>query len=246
MRPFILLCVAALALTTGCGSLIPKRLEFFQSKVKPFPELTASQKETQREAAALAAKRANDTLSAANKAGSPAEVISPASDTVDLTRSVSTSLGPPKSPYTGPATNLSTKLDGSTANLNNRVEDFAKREEKFVGHKVEGTGLFSISYFSYIGGILLLIFLAWTALKIYGMVNPAVGAGVGIVGRVSSSVLSRGMAEVAAGGESFKNYLHTSGFDAAIKEKVLDLFSRAHKENQSSDVQDVIQKLTKK
>ncbi len=243
MKKFLLL-LPILALT-GCSSLIPARLEFFKSKVKPFPELTSSQRETQRQAAALAATKANETLLAATKASSPASVTNPASDAASLTHAVSTSLGPPESPWSKPAIELATKLDTADAKLNNKIESFAKREEKFVGKSVEGTGLFSISYFSYIGIIIGLVLLAWTALKAYGMVNPAVGVATNVVGRVNSAILAKSVSEISAGGEAFKEYLAKSGIEDKVKAQVLDLFSRGHKENQSTEVQDLVQKLTK-
>lgn len=246
MKKILLLLAASTLLFTGCGTLLPKRVEFFQSKVRAFPEPSDTLKEDQRKAAALAAVRASETYTEAVKSNAPASVTNPAKDTVDLTHAVSTSLGPPKYLYTG--TNATKNLVGSlnydVAKFNGKVEDFKERNDKYEGKKIEGTGLFSIGYFTYIGLILLVLFLLWTGLKIYGMVNPVVGMGTSLVGRVSSSVLSKGVSEITAGGEAFKQYIESSGIEDKVKAQVLDLFSRAHRENQSSDVQKIVQTLT--
>jgi hypothetical protein len=243
------LATAALAIGlffTGCSSLVPHRVEFFQSKVKGFPEQSDTLKEDQRKAAALASIRATETYLAAVKDGAPVSVTAPAKDTIDLTHALSTSLGPPKYLYKGPTStkNLVDSLNYDVAKFNGKIEDFKERNDKFEGKKIEGTGIFSVGYFTYVGIILLVLFLLWTALKMYGMVNPVVGTSTSLVGRVSSSVLSKGIQEVTAGGEAFKSYIAQSGIEDKIKAEVLDLFSRAHKENQSSDVQKIVQTLT--
>lgn len=244
MKRFISLL--ALCLLTGCGTLVPHRVEFFQSKVKAFPEQSDTLKEDQRKAAALASVRASETYLAAVKANSPATITNPAKETVDLTHAVSTSLGPPKYLYTGKdaSKNLVESLNYDVAKFNGKVEDFKQRNDKFEGKKIEGTGLFSIGYFTYIGLIFLVLFLAWTALKIYGMANPLVGAGTSLVGRVSSSLLSRAVSEISAGGEAFKDYLENSDLSKEVQAQVLDLFSRAHVEAQSTDVQRIVSTLT--
>lgn len=240
-----LFVIASLVFLTGCGSLWPGKVEFFQKKIQPFPEHSPKQQEVQRQTAALAAKRATDTFNAAVSNQVPVAVVFPASDTAILTRAVSTSLGPPSKPYVGASTNLAAKLDAQTAIFNSRVDDFAERESAMVGKKVEGTGLFKMGYFTYVGLILLLLFLAWGALKLYGLVNPVVGLGVNTFGRVSSSVLKNGYTQVVKAGEEFKGIVKQSGIDAAVQEKVLDWFTRAHEKNQSPEHQDIIKELTK-
>jgi len=242
----LILPLIVATLFTGCSSLVPHRVEFFQSKVKSFPEQSDTLKEDQRKAAALASIRATETYLAAVKDGAPLSVIGPAKDVIDLTHAISTSLGPPKYLFKGKTAtkNLVDSLNYDVAKFNGKVEDFKERNDKFEGKKIEGTGIFSIGYVTYIGLIFLVLFLLWTALKMYGLVNPVVGMGTSLVGRVSSAVLSKGIQEVTAGGEAFKNYVAQSGIEDKIKDEVLDLFSRAHKENQSSDVQKIVKTLT--
>lgn len=244
MKAKLILLALTLTILTGCGSLLPKKVEFFQSKVQKFPEHSDSFNETQRQAAALAAKKADETFVNAVKANSPITVTAPAEETALLTHSVTTSLGPPNTPATVPGGVVAKELDHAVAKFNGKVESFKERDDKYAGKKIEGTGLFSVGYFTYIGIILLVLFLAWTALKIYGVANPIVGAGTSLVGRVSSSVLSRAVSEISAGGEAFKDYMENSDLSKDVQAKVLDLFSRAHVEAQSVDVQNVVQTLT--
>jgi hypothetical protein len=240
-----ILTLLAIAALTGCGTLIPKQVEFFQKKVQAFPEKTEKQKETERQAADLAADRAYATVLAAALEHSSPAVTEPAQDTKVLTEAVSQSLGPPISKYEGPVTNLAAKVESNQAKYNEKVTDFARQDNKLEGKKVEGTGLIRIPYFVYIGGIALVIFIAWSVLKLYGSINPAVGVGVNSVGRIASSVLARSYQEIVAGGEAFKDYVEKSELSKEVQTKVLDLFSRAHKENQSPDTQTTVQTLTR-
>src|SRR6267142_2113137 len=100
MKKFLAL-IPIISLLTGCSSLVPHRVEFFQSKVKAFPEQSDTLKEDQRKAAALASIRATETYLAAVKDGAPASVTIPAKDVIDLTHAISTSLGPPKYLFKG-------------------------------------------------------------------------------------------------------------------------------------------------
>lgn len=232
---------------SGCSFLLPKKVEFFQDKVKAFPEAKAGEREVQRQAAFRAEEKAKETLSAALATDADVTVVKPAAETVDLTDAVSTSLGPPNKPASKSQSSesLARELRSSVAALNKRIDSFKTDNNENAGKKIEGTGFFQIGYFSMwaiaIGGLVLL----WVALKVYGMVNPVVGLGVNTVGRVSSTFLRRGVTELSEGGEAFKQYLASSGLEEAVQDKVRDLFSRAHKEAQSRDTQDIVAKITK-
>ena len=229
----------------GCGILAPKNVELFQSKVKAVPEFKASERETQRETAALAHEKAQETLVAAVAEGSSEAITAPASDAVSLTKSVSVSLGPPLSPTILPAEAQAKKLDSAVASLNKRLDDFKQRNNEFAGKKIEGTGVFQIGYFSMWLWIIIALAVIWGALKIYGLVNPVVGIGVNTVGRVTSTVLKKGVSEIVQGGEWFKEYLSEQKSDLLSKREVLDLFQRAQVEAQSRDVQTLVENLTR-
>ncbi len=230
----------------GCGTLIPKKVEFFQKKVKAVPEKTASDLETERQAAYAASLAARLTVNEVIKNNDPAAVVTPAKDTEALTAAVSTSLGPPQTIPDGPVTNLANRVTENKAELDRKVARYADKIEPLVGKKIEGTGLIRVPYFVYLGAIALVIFLAWTALKLYGAVNPIVGLGTNVVGRVSGSVLSGAVAELSKGGELFKEKVMNSELTAEIKSKVLDLFSHAHVQAQDKSTQDLVKTLTVK
>lgn len=232
---------------SGCSFLLPKKVEFFQDKVKAFPEAKAGEREIQRQTAFRAEEKAKETLSAALATDADATVVKPATETVDLTDAVSTSLGPPSSPARESKSSeaLAADLREAVAALNKRVESFKADNNENAGKKIEGTGFFQIGYFS----MWLLIFgglvIVWFGLKVYGMVNPVVGLGVNTVGRVGSTILRRGLSEIAEGGEAFKAYVESHTQAALTKDEIKDLFLRAQKENQSRDVQEIVAKLTK-
>lgn len=238
--------VVSLAMLAGCGTLIPKRVEFFQKKVQAVPEKTASDLEAERQAAYAASLSARITVDAAIENHDPATVVTPAKNTEALTAAVSTSLGPPNSLPSGAVTNLANKVIENKAELNRKVARYADKVEPLVGKKIEGTGLIRIPYFVYIGAIVLIIFIAWTALKLYGAVNPVVGLGTNVVGRVGSSLLSGAVSELSKGGELFKDKVVHSELTAEVKAKVLELFSHAHASAQDQSTKGIVKALTVK
>lgn len=248
MKRFLLclMAVAIVVLFSGCGTLLPKRVEFFQDKVAKFPEQKASEKEVQRQAAQRAHEKANETVNAAVAAQADLSVIRPAVETEVLTDAVSDSLGSPLHPANPEKTSekLATELRTSVAKLNARIDNFKADNNENAGKKIENTGVFKVGYFSMwaiiLGGLLLL----WGALKIYGMINPVVGIGTNVVGRVSSTVLKKGLSEITEGGEWFKNYLKESNLTADAKQAVLEIFRRSQIEAQSRDTQKLISRLT--
>jgi len=245
MKLFFSLAVS-LVILTGCGTLIPSKVEFFQKKVKPVPEKTAHDLETERQAAYAASLSARLTVDAALKNNDPDTVILPAKNTEALASAVSTSLGPPQSLPSGPVTNLANRVIENRAELNRKIARYADKVEPLVGKKIEGTGLIRVPYFVYIGGIVLVLFLVWTGLKIYGAVNPVVGLGTNVVGRVGSSVLSGAVAELSKGGELFKDKVVHSELTAEVKARVLELFSHAHASAQDQSTKDIVKALTVK
>jgi len=243
MRFFLILPLCLML--TGCSVLMPGKREFFQDKVKKFPELTQREKETQRLAAQWAAERARRTYEAAISNRAPVSVTKPAAEAAALTRSVSGSLGPPGSIWLYDADALARSLDRAVAHLNDRLDDFKDSNNENAGKKIEGTGLFSIGYFSMWGGIILLILLVWFGLKLYGMVNPVVGLGVNTAGRVASTVVSRGLSEVVKGGRKFEQWVSEHKAQDISKEEIIELFRAAQKEEQSHDVRKVVSELVR-
>lgn len=240
--------VAAALLLCGCSILAPKRVEFFQDKVQAFPEATAKENELQRQVAFRTKEKAEETLEAAIRTDAAIEVVVPAKETAVLADAVSDSLGPPLKPAkpSQPSDELAVELRSAIAKLNARIDKFQERNDENAGKKIEGTGTFSIGYFSMWLWILAGVAVLWFGLKMYGMVNPVVGLGTNIVGRVSSGLLKKSVAEVTEGGEWFKEYLKESKVTEDVQKMVLDLFNRAQVEAQSRDTQTLIAQLTKK
>lgn len=230
---------------SGCGILLPKNVEFFQDKVKAFPEIKASEKEIQRQAAARASIAATQTLMAALHENSSPSVVAPATDTAVLTKAVSVSVGTPLSPSTLPAEDLAVKLDTAGAKLAARVDSFKKDNNENAGKKIEGSGFFQIGYFSMWAIILAGLAVVWVALKIYGTINPVVGLGLNTAGRVSAGVLRKGFTELSEGGEWFKDEIAKSHLTDEIKAFVTKTFIDNHMAAQSRDTQTLVEKLTK-
>jgi hypothetical protein len=226
--------------------LIPKKVEFFQKKVKAVPEKTASDLEAERQAAYAASLTARLTVDAAISNNDPASVVTPAKNTEALTTAVSTSLGPPQSLPAGAVTNLANRVIENKAELNRKIARYADKVEPLVGKKIEGTGLIRVPYFVYIGAIALVIFLLYTGLKIYGAVNPVVGLGTNVVGRVSSAVLSGAVSEISKGGELFKDKVVKSELTAELKAKIIEWFSHAHDSAQDQSTKEIVKALTVK
>jgi hypothetical protein len=246
-----LISLALLVIGTGCTSLVPKNVEFFQKKVQPVPVATSSDREIQRQAAALAAKRAQDTLDAALLERVTNSVIEPAKDTVILTESVTESLGPPLHPQMGDASVVAARLDAAVAGLNKKLEAYRAEVQSLQGKKIEDTGLVKVSYFTYLlcwgAGALVVLLLgsvAWGALKIYGIANPVVGLGTNAVS-LGAATVSKALSQVIAGGEEFKTAVEAKfGTGSEVAKQVLDLFTVAHQKNQDSDVQVAVKTLT--
>lgn len=244
MKKSLLLLIFSLCLT-GCG-LIPHKVEFFQDKVHKFPAVTAKQEELQREAAALAKQKAQETVDEALKENVSPYVLAPARETEKLTDAVSTSLGPPVHAYSN-TTNLVEGLNHAVAKHNNKVADFAEDNDKNSGKKIEGTGLVQVPYFAWAGGVVALLFLVWVVLKAVltaaSAANP--GALVGVAGmNVAGSVLAKGFHQVVKGGELFKEWVGKE-LEPGLQQKVLDAFTSLHKTAQDGDVKAIVDHIVK-
>jgi len=231
-------------LFTGCSSLIPKQVEFFQDKVEQYPTAKRAEREIQRQAAQRAAEKADETMVAAIKEGSSPTVVEPAKETTKLTDAVSRSLGPPAYPSSDPSDVLSRKLDHAIAKLNQRLDEFKADNDKNVGHKIEDTGLFKVPYFAWLAlvgaGLFVVYFVLKTLVHVAAAGNPAVGLGLHAV-----QLGGRGVAalakEVIHGGEIFKEKIAAEMPEVA--ERIEKIFQSAHREAQSPATQEAVKKL---
>lgn len=239
------LTAAILLASAGCiGSLIPKTVEFGQSKVQQVPRETPAAEEKVKQGVALAAIKAREAEKIATRDESVAAV--PAGEAAVLTEAVGRSLGPPKEPWKAEVQALADKIDAYTAALDRKLEKFAEKNDAMAGKKVGGTGFLQIPYFLWIGGLALVGFVAWIVLKgfltVASAANPGVAVGLSVA-KVGGAVASKIASETIAGGESFLKELatKTEGWTAA---EVKKLFVTHQKMAQSPDTQILIDRLT--
>lgn len=248
------LTVAASLLLGGC--IAPKPIEFGQDKVEKFPVAKQVEREIQRQAAQRAAVKAEETLNAAIATAAEPDVIKPAAETSVLAESVSTSLGPPLKPAAADKTSeqVARDLDNATAKLNRRIDNFREGNDENAGKKIEGTGIFSLGYGSYLlimVGLGILAYLAFrigsVVLKAMAVSNPGIGLGLNAV-RAGGAIASKGFGQLVKGGEKFKEYIQTElkEVDAETKSRIEQLFVDAHKESADEDVRDVVKALIRK
>ena len=233
-------------LLAGC-SLWPKKVEFLQDKVEKVPEATVTHKEVQKEAAEYVSRKTKETVIAAVKENSSTNVLKPAVEAEVVADSLAGSMGKPEEPWRKEAQALAAKLDKLDAKLDLRLEEFREGNNKNEGRKIEGSGLLSIGYFTQFIVLAFILCLAWVAIKIVGLFNPAVSVGSQVLSgglRGVSKIVSSGFGQIISAGEVFKDRIEQEIEDPYVRDKILDLFKRSHMEKQSPEVQDVIKKLT--
>jgi len=245
--------VLALALTGCLGTLVPKKVELFQDKVKAFPEQSDKLRELERQAIYQSHEKATETVVAALKENASTNVVLPARDTAKLTQAAMVAAGPPeKLPKPDDVTNLVASVEQGVGKYNLKVEKFAKTSDENVGKKIEGTGLIQVPYFLWLGGAIVVAFIVYLALKAAktalsgaALVNPGAAVGLGVL-NVAQSVASKAVTQVVKGGEDFKDWVKKEFTgDQSLQNKILDAFKVAHQTNQDQDVQAVVTTLTK-
>jgi len=233
----------------GCGSLIPKRVELFQDKVKKFPVATQAQKEVQRQAAQRAKEKANEVLIAAVAEKASPFVISPATETVVLTDAVADVVGPPAKRPTVDSVTLADEVRKTLATQAKKVDSFKEDSNENVGKKIEGTGLVQVPYFAWLGGFLVVVFVGWhlakLALTAASAANPGALVGVGAMNATSATV-AKGMVQLVTGGQQFLKWANEELDDPILRQKVVDAFTVSHKQAQDQDVKSVVDSLLKK
>lgn len=240
----------AMALT-GCigGSLIPKKVELFQDKVKAFPEPSPALRELEREAIYQSHEKATETVVAALKEQVTTNVLAPAKETMKLTQSALVAAGPPEKIPTVTSDELADKVTTAVGSYDRKVEKFAKGNDENVGKKIEGTGLIQVPYFLWTGGILavlvIVFFVGKAILTGAAVANPAAAVGLNVV-NAAQSVLAAGFSQVVKGGEDFKSWVgkELSG-DQGLQAKVLAAFQTSQMKAQDQQVQNVVSAMTK-
>lgn len=240
--------LAYLVFLTGCGTLLPKKVEFLQDKVKKYPVATQSQKEVQRQVAQRAQEKTIETLTAAASEQASPAVMEPAKEAVILTSAVAESVGPPISRPSIDTQALSDELRKSVAKLNKKVDSFVEDNNENAGKKIEGTGLVQIPYFAWIGALALIVLVGWNlakaALTAASAANPAALVGVGAM-NVASTTAGKGVVQLVNGGQKFLQWVAAEVSDPALRQKIVDGFLTMHKKSQDEDVKAVVDRLVK-
>lgn len=242
-KNYVILTGLIVLLTSGCN-LLPGRVEYFQKEVKPIPDYSESQVQHQKQAAAYVAEKTAVTKDAAVKTDADISVIVPATEAAVVAESLSTALGPPLTPHEGPAEKLAATVEKDRAKVDQKIDKERERTAPLVGKDIEGTGAISMSWFTQIGIVLGLGFLVFAGLKIYGLFNPIVGAGLGVTQRVTSKVAAAGFSATAGAIEDFKQVLQPGV--QYTKDQVKELLRTALQKRQDQDVQDLAYRLTRK
>ena len=227
----------------GC-SLIPKRIEFFQDKVKQVPDKTEYTQEKERQAAEFVDRKIDEVKDIAYSENSSTNIIIPLLDASIVSDALKLSLGPPIKVWDDNPELLAAQITKELAKLNNKIDNYRKDIQPNVGKKIENSGIISIGYFTYVGIILAFIFIIWTGLKIYGLFNPIVGVGVNVA-KVPLGVLKTGFSQLLTAGETFKRTVDEKIEDPETRVLIKELFRLSHERKQNQDIQNFIKDLTK-
>lgn len=241
-RLLSLILTGLLVGVSGCSILSPGKKEFFQKEVPSFPEKTKVE-ETQKQTAALVAKKVEVAYDEGLKAQVTNTVMTPLGEAHALASPLAESLGPPTKPYTGQPTNLVASLYQQEAKYNASLKQLENKLSGLEGKDIEGTGLIQVGYFTWLAILFGLGALLFFVLKIVSIFNPPVALATSAVS-AGAGLLRRGFSEVVEAGEKFKDMVKSKVEDPEVQQRVLDLFRRSHMETQSRDVQSVIQHLT--
>lgn len=244
-RIFAALMVLAL---TGCGTLMPKRVELFQDKVQPFPEQKEYAFELQRQLVQRIQQKSNDTVVAAVAEQASTNVVAPAKEVARMADAQAIFVGPPAKPATVQSEVLAVKVETAVAKLDRKIDEFKKESNANAGKKIEDTGLVRVPYFYWIGGVILVVaiifFVGKLLLSAAAVANPGAAIGLNVV-NAASSLVAKGFSQLVKGGEDFKDWVSKEVQDTGLKQKILDAFKTAQMKNQDTDVQSTVQAITK-
>jgi hypothetical protein len=129
------------------------------------------------------------------------------------------------------------------------IRDFRDSNDQNQGKKIEGTGLFSVPYFVWIGILLVLGFigfivlsLIWGALKLFAMSNPPLALGLNAA-QLSAKGAGKMVTQIIKGGQAFKGKLDDIIEDSSLKDQLLQAFRDSHEKAQDEDTKTVIKHL---
>lgn len=235
-------------LTTSCG-LLPKTVEYGQSKVKAAPVKRPETIEAEKQGAEFVHREVVAARDAALASGASTNVLNPLSEARIASEGLSYSLGSPANRWERSGDELSARLGRLENKLDIALDDYRKAQAPLVGKKIEGTGIFQLGYFTNLALIAGFLFLVSIGLKLWGMFNPVVGAGVAglsSVGRMSVGTLKNGFEQVVKGVEGFKESVEASHLSQEAKDWIKDSLARHQNATQADPlVQNAVKSLTK-
>jgi hypothetical protein len=256
MKKILSLCVA-LALLPGCSLLMPKNVELFQKKVQAFPEESNYQRELMKRAAQLNKDVSQQVVAQALIEKSSPRIVVPATDAAHLADAVSVALGPPVTAAkpTALPDEIAGKLLSTVGKFDNKVQEFKLENNEVAGKKIEGTGLFQIPYFAWMGMLAMIVFVVWhlgkTALSAASVAGgagaPAAMVGLGAM-NVTSNLAGKAVNQLVSGGQRFLAWLESSeaAIEPSLRAKITDAFKASHKTVQDTDVKSVVNTLIDK
>ncbi|MDP3732984.1 MAG: hypothetical protein Q8Q91_00435 [Candidatus Daviesbacteria bacterium] len=239
-----------LCLGSGC-SLIPKSVEFFQKKVHAVPDKSFKNKETEKQAALYVNDKVNQARDEAIKLGVTNSVITPLTDAKIVIEPLVGSLGPPASRWLGNSTNLAAKLIKNESGLDKKVDDYKEDTKKLEGKKVEGSGLFQIPYFVWLGVVFVFLFVVYVvgrsaiqALMISSGAGIPVSMGLKTITGIAGKTAKTAFSQIVHGVELTKDYIKGSDKDTFTKEEILKIIRDEQQKAQNADVQKIVKELT--
>lgn len=238
-----ILTTSVILFLAGCSFLSPGKKEFFQSKVPQFPE-SPKLEESTKQGLTFVKYKVDEAYTEGLKAEITNSVMTPLAEAKLVIPPLISSIGHPKSEYTGDATNLVNKLNQQLAAYEKELNKLKDKLQGFEGKKIEGTGWIQVSYWTYITGLLILGFIIYIAIKILSMIYPPVTVGTSVV-KMGSNLLAKGFSSVVQAGENFKNDLDKKIQDPKTAEYIKELFRDHQMKAQDLDIQNTIRTLTK-
>jgi hypothetical protein len=165
-----------------------------------------------------------------------------------LTQSALVAAGPPEKIPVITSDELADKVTTAVGAYNQKVDKFAKQDDKNAGKKIEGTGLIQVPYVLWADGAVVLVvviyFVGKTVLTGAAVANPGAAVGLNVV-NAAQSVLAAGFSQVVKGGEDFKAWVTKEVSDSGLQAKILDAFQSSHMKAQDQQVQNVVAAMTK-
>lgn len=247
------ICLAAITVVvafglTGCGTLMPKPVEFGQDKVEKFPVFKPQEREVQRQVARKVDEAAQEVVELAIRENLPTNVVERVKRVAKMTDALKTSVGPPINKPGADSEKMADSLISKAGEFVVRVQDFAVENDDNAGKKIEGTGLIKVPYFVYLFGLVFVGILALTAYKVLSPIlkglNPAVGVGLNVV-EMGGKAMSRSVSQLVKGGKGFLKNIQSEVADPGVREQVEKIFKASHKEAQDETTRKAVDHLTK-